>query len=132
MDIEHLDHLVITVRDIKTSCDFYRRLLGMNIIEFAGNRKALVFGRQKLNLHQYGSEFKPHARYPTPGSADLCFLTSMPIDEIVKHCRENNVDILEGPVRRTGATGALLSVYLRDPDGNLIEIASPLPDANAK
>lgn len=132
MNIERLDHLVLTVRDINTSCDFYRQLLGMNIVEFAGNRKALVFGRQKINLHRYGSEFKPHARHPTPGSADLCFLTSTPLDEIINHCRKNKVDILEGPVQRIGATGTILSVYLRDPDGNLIEIANRLSDVNIK
>lgn len=126
MDIEQLDHLVLTVRDINAACDFYCRLLGMKIVEFAGGRKALVYGRQKINLHQYGSGFKPHAKYPTPGSADLCFLTSMPMDEVINHCREYNVDILEGPVQRTGATGPILSVYLRDPDGNLIEIANAL------
>jgi len=132
MDIERLDHLVLTVRDIEATCAFYHRLLGMETVTFGGGRKALVFGRQKINLHEFGAEFAPHAEYPTPGSADICFLTSTPLESFISHCREHEVDFLEGPVRRTGAGGPILSVYLRDPDGNLLEIANPLPDSFAE
>lgn len=126
MNIEQLDHLVFTVRDIDVTCDFYSRLLGMKVIEFGDNRKALAFGSQKINLHQSGSEFQPHAELPTPGSMDVCFLTATPLDEIMRHLRKHGVDILEGPVARTGATDPILSIYLRDPDGNLIEIANSI------
>jgi len=126
MSIEILDHLVLTVRDAGKTCDFYQRLLGMQTVEFGEGRKALVFGSQKINLHQYGREFEPHAMVPTPGSADLCFLTTVPMNIFIGHCSENKVEILAGPVRRTGARGPLLSVYLHDPDGNLLEIANLL------
>ena len=126
MIIEQLDHLVLTVRDIKTSCDFYQQLLGMDVAEFEGGRKALVFGSQKINLHLYGNEIAPHAAHPTPGAADLCFLTSMPIAQFLARCSEYAIDILAGPVQRSGASGPILSVYLRDPDGNLLEIANTL------
>ena len=131
MVVERLDHLVLTVRSVEASCDFYRRLLGMEIVAFARGRKALVFGSQKINLHQAGGEFSPHAARPTPGSADLCFLTDMPVARFIERCEKYGVEILEGPVRRTGAGGPILSVYLRDPDGNLLEIANCLP-AEAK
>ncbi|MDW7773017.1 MAG: VOC family protein [Desulfobulbaceae bacterium] len=126
MYIEQLDHLVLTVNDIDATCDFYHRLLGMEITEFGSGRKALAFGCQKINLHLCGKEFAPHARHPVPGSADLCFLTSVPVAQFIEHCRKQNVDILAGPVERTGAAATLLSVYIRDPDGNLLEIANSL------
>lgn len=132
MNIERLDHLVLTVRDVEATCSFYHRLLGMEIVEFGGGRKALVFGSQKINLHPHGSEFKPHAGQPTPGSADICFVTSTPLGQFLSHCREHGVDILEGPVQRTGAGGPILSVYLRDPDRNLLEIANVLPASPAE
>lgn len=122
--INRLDHLVLTVREIETTCDFYTRVLGMQVATFAGGRKALAFGRQKINLHQQGKEFEPKARHPTPGSADLCLLTDTPLDEVIAHLQACDVPIVEGPVQRTGAEGPILSVYLRDPDDNLLEIAN--------
>ncbi|WP_134685430.1 VOC family protein [Brevibacillus migulae] len=126
MHIDRLDHLVLTVANIEETCAFYTRVLGMEVVRFGENRVALQFGEQKINLHQSGHEFEPKAGRVMPGSADLCFLTSVPIDEVVKHLEESGVQILEGPVPRTGATGKILSVYLRDPDENLIEISNPL------
>ena len=124
MRLDRLDHLVLTVRDIEITCDFYARVLGMEVITFGQGRKALGFGRQKINLHQAGKEFEPKAMAPTPGSGDLCFITHAPLAEVMEHLKKCNVDILEGPVPRTGATGLIMSVYLRDPDGNLIEVSN--------
>jgi catechol 2,3-dioxygenase-like lactoylglutathione lyase family enzyme len=98
----------------------------MEIIDFSAGRKALKFGGQKINLHQHGKEFEPKADKPTPGSADLCFLTDMPVAEIIGHLAQHDVEIVAGPVERTGATGPILSIYLRDPDENLLEIANSL------
>ncbi|MCG7873015.1 MAG: VOC family protein [Candidatus Thiodiazotropha lotti] len=126
MKVTQLDHLVLTVRELQVSCDFYTRILGMQLVEFAGGRKALKFGAQKINLHEYHNEFEPKAALPTPGSADLCFLTEAPVSEVAVHLERNQVEIIEGPVERTGAEGAILSIYLRDPDGNLLEIANRL------
>lgn len=127
MQIEGLDHLVLTVADVGRTRDFYERVLGMEPVVFGEGRHALAFGSQKINLHEAGREFEPKAAVPTPGSADLCFLTNAPVAEVVEHLRANGVEILEGgPVRRTGATGPIKSVYFRDPDGNLIEVASRL------
>jgi len=124
MRIESLDHLVLTVRDIDLTCDFYSRVLGMRVDTFAGDRKALAFGRQKINLHRAGHEFEPKAEHPTPGSADLCFLTETPLEQVIARLQACEVPILEGPVQRTGAQGPILSVYLRDPDRNLLEISN--------
>jgi catechol 2,3-dioxygenase-like lactoylglutathione lyase family enzyme len=124
MNIEAFDHVVLTVNDIEATCAFYAQVLGMSVMTFSGGRKGLSFGRQKINLHQYGKEFEPKANKPTPGSADLCFVTTVPISSVVKHLRKNSVCIIEGPVRRTGAVGTILSVYFRDPDGNLIEVSN--------
>src|ERR687897_1628000 len=121
MRIEVLDHLVLTVADIDRTRDFYEWVLGMDPVVFGEGRHALAFGTQKINLHEAGREFEPKASVPTPGSADLCFLTNAPEAEVVEHLGANGVEILEGPVRRTGAIGPLLSVYCRDPDQNLIE-----------
>jgi catechol 2,3-dioxygenase-like lactoylglutathione lyase family enzyme len=118
------DHIVLTVADIEATCAFYRRVLGMRVVTFAGDRKALAFGSQKINLHQRGKEFEPKARAPTPGSADLCLIASTPVDEVVAHLRDCGVPVLDGPVSRTGALGPIVSVYFRDPDGNLIEVAN--------
>jgi catechol 2,3-dioxygenase-like lactoylglutathione lyase family enzyme len=123
--ISALDHLVLTVADVEATCGFYERVLGMETITFAGSRKALRFGNQKINLHEAGREFEPKARHPTPGSADLCLLAETPLSEVNAHLESLGVPVLEGPVRRTGATGAILSVYFRDPDGNLIEVSNP-------
>ncbi len=122
--IESIDHLVLTVRDIDTTCSFYSRVLGMQITTFAGGRKALSFGNQKINLHQFGNEFKPKAAHPTPGSADLCLITTTPLPAVIAHLEASGVPIIEGPVVRTGAVGKILSVYFRDPDLNLIEISN--------
>lgn len=124
MKIDCLDHLVLTVKDINATASFYAKVLGMDIVSFGGNRKALAFGTQKINLHQHGMEFEPKAQQPTPGSADLCFITSVPMPEVLKHLASCNVAVLEGPVQRTGATGPILSVYFRDPDVNLIEVSN--------
>jgi catechol 2,3-dioxygenase-like lactoylglutathione lyase family enzyme len=124
MRIERIDHLVLTVQDISVSCEFYSRVLGMEIVTFGGDRKALAFGAQKINLHEAGKEFEPKAARPTPGSADLCFITTTPLREVLRDLQALGVDVLEGPVQRTGALGPMRSIYFRDPDSNLIEIAS--------
>lgn len=124
MRVERLDHLVLTVADIDASCAFYQRVLGMQVVTFGQGRKALAFGQQKINLHRHGAEFEPKALRPTPGSADLCLLVSTPLMEVMAHLQRCDVAIEEGPVPRTGATGPLLSVYIRDPDRNLIELAN--------
>lgn len=121
--IDHIDHIVLTVNDIGTSCRFYSRILGMKIIMFGENRKALSFGNQKINLHETGKEFEPGAANPTPGSADLCLVTQTPLKDVIDHLQKENVAILEGPVTRTGAMGSIISVYFRDPDKNLIEVS---------
>jgi catechol 2,3-dioxygenase-like lactoylglutathione lyase family enzyme len=124
MKIDSLDHLVLTVKDIEATASFYSMVLGMDVITFAGGRKALSFGVQKINLHQVGREFEPKAQQPTPGSADLCFITSVPLAEVASHLNSCHVAVIEGPVERTGATGPILSVYFRDPDMNLIEVSN--------
>jgi len=124
MKIDQLDHLVLTVRSIEVAIDFYSRVLGMEVVAFGEGRKALRFGSQKINLHEQGKEFEPKAHRPTPGSADLCFLTSVPLRQVQAHLAHQGVLITEGPIRRTGAVGSLLSVYVRDPDENLIEISN--------
>lgn len=126
MQIDRLDHLVLTVRDIDATCDFYARVLGMESVTFGAGRKALSFGRQKINLHQAGKEFEPKAERPTPGSADLCFITATPLEAAMAHVRAAGVAIVEGPVARTGATGPIQSFYFRDPDLNLIEVSNYL------
>lgn len=124
MKIDRLDHLVLTVRDIDASVDFYGRVLGMEAVTFGAGRRALAFGRQKINLHPAAAPLKPHAAMPAPGSADLCLVTSTPLAEVIAHLQRVGVAIEEGPVPRTGACGPILSVYFRDPDGNLIEVAN--------
>jgi catechol 2,3-dioxygenase-like lactoylglutathione lyase family enzyme len=98
----------------------------MEVVTFGEDRKALRFGSQKINLHQQGREFQPKAKHPLPGSADLCFMTQHPIEAVVHHLAQSGVPLLAGPVKRTGAVGAILSVYFRDPDGNLIEVSNQL------
>jgi catechol 2,3-dioxygenase-like lactoylglutathione lyase family enzyme len=124
VQIARLDHLVLTVADIDATCDFYTRVLGMTLVTFGENRRALAFGAQKINLHQQGREFEPKAHKPLPGSADLCLIAGVPLAKAEAHIRAAGVDIIEGPVRRTGATGPIWSVYFRDPDQNLIEVSS--------
>ncbi len=129
LKIQSLDHLVLTVQDLARTTTFYRDVLGMDAVRFSpadgSTRWALSFGAQKINLHEAGSEFDPKADDPTPGSADLCFLSDAPLSAWIEHLGKRGVVIEEGPVSRTGAQGPILSIYLRDPDGNLIEISNP-------
>lgn len=124
-----LDHLVLTVASIYQTVNFYQDVLGMTVQRFQAAdgtaRTAVMFGIQKINLHQVGVEFEPKAANPRPGTADLCFLSDTPLAEWISHLKVQNVDIEDGPVARTGATGPILSIYIRDPDGNLIEISNP-------
>ena len=124
MEIDRLDHLVLTVADIDRTCRFYQQVLGFETVTFRGGRKALTFGRQKINLHQLGHEFEPKALRPTAGSADLCFIANTPLEQVIEQLRAERIPIEEGPVERTGALGTILSVYIRDPDQNLIEISN--------
>jgi catechol 2,3-dioxygenase-like lactoylglutathione lyase family enzyme len=121
--IERIDHLVLTVKDINSTCDFYSRVLGMKVVPFGDGRKALSFGQQKINLHQAGKELEPKAEKPTTGSADLCFIAQVPLSDILEHLHSCAVEIIEGPVKRDGALGSIESVYFRDPDLNLIEVS---------
>jgi catechol 2,3-dioxygenase-like lactoylglutathione lyase family enzyme len=130
MNIDRLDHLVLTVVSIEATCDFYTRVLGMQVVSFGEHRTALAFGDQKINLHQRGKEFEPKAHKPTPGSADLCFITSTPLPEVIAHIDASGVKIIEGPVQRTGALGPMTSIYIRDPDLNLIEISEYADEAH--
>lgn len=123
MQVDRIDHLVLTVADIAQTCQFYSRVLGMRVERFGDGRVALHFGDQKINLHQIGKEFEPKALRPTAGSGDLCFITGTPIEQVMAHIQMCGVTLLEGPVPRTGALGAMTSVYFRDPDQNLIEVA---------
>lgn len=123
LNITHLDHLVLTVKDIDVSVAFYQKL-GMKKQLFLGGRVALQFGQQKINLHQLGKEFEPKAKQVQAGSADLCFIVSEPLEQVLDYLKEQNLSIEEGIVERTGAVGKIRSVYLRDPDGNLIELSN--------
>jgi len=122
MRVRSLDHLALTVADVEATVDFYSRALGMEPDTFGDGRRALRFGEQKLNLHRFGAEIEPHARRPTPGSADLCFVVDG-LDGILDELRELGIPIEAGPVDRTGALGPIRSVYFRDPDANLVEVA---------
>jgi catechol 2,3-dioxygenase-like lactoylglutathione lyase family enzyme len=121
-----LDHLVITVRDVEATCRFYADVLGMNVVTFGQGRIALEFGGQKLNVHPVGGTSLLVAAQPMPGSADLCFLSDTPVAEWMKHVTACGVALIEGPARRTGARGPIVSIYFRDPDGNLIEVSNSL------
>jgi catechol 2,3-dioxygenase-like lactoylglutathione lyase family enzyme len=127
MRVDRLDHFVLTVADLDATIDFYTRVLGMSAVTFGDGRHALSFGSSKINLHQAGNEFEPKADRPTPGSADVCLIVDDPIDDVIATLEAAAVPIIEGPVERTGATGAIRSVYLRDPDRNLIELSNYLP-----
>ncbi|MBE4948554.1 VOC family protein [Chryseobacterium culicis] len=124
MEIKSLDHLVLTVADIDKTIEFYTRILGFKAVTFGANRKALIFGNQKINLHQKGHEFEPKAGFPTCGSADLCFIAETDIHDVMAELKQNNIEITEGIVDRTGALGKIQSVYFRDPDHNLIEVSN--------
>ncbi|CAD7682062.1 unnamed protein product [Nyctereutes procyonoides] len=125
--ISRLDHIVMTVKSIKDTTMFYSKILGMEVTTFKGDRKALCFGDQKLNLHEVGKEFEPKAAHPVPGSLDICLITEVPLEEMVQHLKACEVPIEEGPVPRTGAKGPIMSIYFRDPDRNLIEVSNYIP-----
>ena len=122
--ITSIDHFVLTCADVDATIDFYVRVLGMTAESFGAGRRALSFGNQKINLHQAGAEFEPKARLATPGSADFCLLSEVPVAEIALHLAAEGVEVIEGPVEKIGAAGALLSIYFRDPDGNLVEVSN--------
>ena len=124
MKIDRLDHFVLTVSNIEATVQFYTEVLGMEKVEFGNGRIALIFGQQKINLHQRGHEFEPKAAHVQTGSADLCFITTTPIADVIEHLQIHQIEIIAGPVARTGATGKITSVYLRDPDKNLIELSN--------
>ena len=124
LSIDRIDHFVLTVASIEATCRFYETVLGMEVETFGEGRVALRFANQKINLHEAGKEFEPKAKTPMPGSGDFCLITETPIEQVVDHLQTVDVDIENGPVRRTGATGAIMSVYFRDPDGNLVEVSN--------
>lgn len=121
--IDHLDHIVLTTKDKPRCIEFYVDLLGMQLETFGEGRMAFKFGQQKINLHEHGKEFLPKAHFPTPGALDLCFIASVPLDDVIARLNEKKWPIEEGPVMRTGAVYKIRSIYLRDPDQNLIEIS---------
>ena len=125
--IDHLDHLVLTTANEEACVRFYVETMGMTLETFGAGRKAFRFGHQKINLHVKGHEFEPKAELPTPGSFDLCFIASVPLEAVIARLIEQGVPIIEGPVMRTGATSRIRSVYVRDPDLNLIEISELAP-----
>ena len=124
MKIDSIDHVVFTVKDIKATCEFYSKVLGMEVVTFGEGRKALAFGSQKINLQQLGRESTLIAEKPTPGSADICFITSVPLSEVIAHLNSCGVRLIGGPVERNGARGMMMSVYFRDPDLNLVEVSN--------
>lgn len=123
ISIDRVDHLVLTVADVDRSAEFYEQILGMKAVTFPGDRRAVSFGHQTIKLHPSSELVEPTAMHPIPGSANLCFVTSSAISDVQDHLRGNDVRIEEGPVSRMGALGSITSLYLRDPDGNLIEVA---------
>ena len=128
--IDHVDHIVLTTRDLAGCIRFYSEVLGMKLESFrtpTETRQALKFGNQKINLHEWGREFSPRAHVAAPGALDLCFIASVPLDAVIARLKASNVPILEGPVMKTGAVSRIRSVYVRDPDLNLVEISEPAP-----
>lgn len=123
--IDHLDHFVLTTAHTEQCIDFYARVLGMKFERFGQGRMALKFGGQKINLHEKGREFEPKATVALPGTLDVCFIAAVPLDEVIARLAQCGVPVIEGPVMKTGARGPLRSVYVRDPDGNLVEISEP-------
>lgn len=124
MKIDSMDHVVFTVKDVDATCRFYAKVLGMEITTFGANRKALCFGSQKINLQQYGRESSLIASKPTPGSADVCFVSTVPLTDVITHLKSCGVELIAGPVERSGARGIMMSVYFRDPDLNLVEVCN--------
>lgn len=123
MKIDRIDHLVLTVVDIEKTCEFYSQVLGMEVLTFGEDRRALIFGKQKFNLHEKGKELKLRAKNATPGAVDICLITENPMEEVVAHLKSVGVTIEQGPVERAGASGTIMSIYFRDPDENLIEVS---------
>jgi len=126
--IDHIDHIVLTTRDLQGCIRFYTEVLGMQMSTFrtpTEERFAFKFGSQKINVHEWGKEFSPRAHVAAPGTLDLCFIASMPLEEVIRKLTSSKIQILEGPVAKTGATGPIRSVYVRDPDLNLVEISVP-------
>ena len=121
--IDHIDHVVLTTRDKDACVRFYTEVLGMRLESFSENRLALHFGSQKINLHLWGREFSPRAHVAAPGTLDLCFIASLPLEKVIEKLKEKSIPVLEGPVMKTGAVGPIRSVYVRDPDLNLVEIS---------
>ena len=128
MKINSFDHIVITVRNLDETIAFYTKVLGMKEITFSAGRKALAFGAQKINLHKTVDDISPRAQNPLPGSADLCFVTDTPMEQVMAHFLSCGVTPVKGPTTKTGAISSLLSAYIYDPDGNLIEIANRIED----
>lgn len=124
MEIQNIDHIVLTVADIDKTIEFHNTILGFEVVTFGDNRKALIFGNQKINLHQKGKESEPKANQPTCGSADLCFISKTDIHEVLEELQQKNIEIIQGIVDRTGAVGKIKSVYFRDLDLNLIEVSN--------
>lgn len=124
LKIDRIDHVVLTVFDVERTIDFYSRVLGMEAVTFAGGRRGLAFGRQKFNLHQAGREFEPKALKPAPGTMDFCLITETPLADVIESLKSQGVAIIQGPVDKTGAMGPIVSVYFRDPDGNLVEVSN--------
>ena len=124
MKIDRIDHLVLTVRSIEATCEFYARVLGMDVVTFGAGRKALAFGAQKIILHRAGHEFEPKAAHPAPGTADFCLVSAVPLSAAIAHLAQCGVTLVAGPVAKTGAKGPMQSVYFRDPDENLVEVSS--------
>lgn len=124
MDLTGIDHFVLTVEDVEATCAFYSEVLDVEVVTFGEGRRALQFGDQKVNLHPAGDEFEPKAALPTPGGGDFCVTTDAPIDTVERRLRDAGVEVVHGPVEQQGAVGPMLSVYFRDPDGNLVEVAN--------
>jgi len=124
LKIDRIDHVVLTVFDVERTIDFYSRVLGMEAVTFAGGSRGLAFGRQKFNLHQAGREFEPKALKPAPGTMDFCLITETPLADVIESLKSQGVTIIQGPVDKTGAMGPIVSVYFRDPDGNLVEVSN--------
>jgi len=124
ISIDCIDHIVLTVKSIQRTCKFYSEALGMNVLEFGKGRKALTFGKQKINLHEYGKEFEPKAVHACTGATDICLISETPIAIFISHLEKIGIDIIDGPTERTGATGTINSIYFRDPDGNLVEVSN--------
>jgi catechol 2,3-dioxygenase-like lactoylglutathione lyase family enzyme len=124
MTIQRIDHLVLTVHNLQATCMFYADVLGMEVVISDKGRVALQFGQQKINLHQVGQEFEPKARQPTPGSADLCLIAAISMDQMIEHLNQCGIPMETDRIQRTGALGSITSIYIRDPDGNLLEIST--------